>query len=1030
MAVVTTQQSVAALYTAIFNRAPDQAGLNFWTAQINGGASFATIAEGFAQHEVFTTGIGALPNADYVNALYTNILGSAGDAAGIAYWTARLAAGESKASVVASFVEGSLTIDLPALLAAGSLTQADYDLALVRQQTLTNKADVGIYFANTLGAASNLNPATVSTSKAGLEADPIYKASQAAIAGVDSTAASVKTAQDAIAVAAGSPNPGQALLGQTFTLTAGADAFVGGPSADVFNALNINAAGTAADTLTAFDSIDGGAGKDTLNIYSNGIQNVGLNGAIVKNVETININNSDALTGTHTGFGVVDASKFVGATAINQNNIASAVTGLAAGTTAGFKTVDATAATPLAVTASAAATTATVALDGVKGAAATAGLEVQNRAVLNVDGAALTGVTVSGTLAQKTVAIAPAVLALKEVFTATFSATIDNDTVAFDGTGPIALGASQSAIQAAGAYATAYNLAPSRTWTAVDNGDGTVTFTANTAVDRPNVQSTDFVVGSAGVIADVIVAAAVPTTNGVTAVPAIAAADASLALNVTAGNDVQSVAVNTAVATTLTVTDGAGTKKVSTVDASASTGAVTYVGTDNVANIKTGTGNDTATLATALSATVKAASISTGAGNDTVSVGVNAAAAVAGSTVTVDAGDGNDTINLTIAAGANVTYNVAAGAGDDLVVISSGTVKTTDKIDGGAGTDTVSLVNNSALVADDYIVFNKVLTNFETLKLTSLVNNLDADQLAANYSTVDLATGSKVTNVGTQSLVAHGGLIATAKGYVAAAGTTPATYVGTLNITDKATGGITANADKVALTVDASANAASVTLAGDAQSASVTLVQALNTAKTGYVGAAAFTLNNATTDTNLAGLTLSGNGTASVTNAGAAKLVNVDASGLNSVTFDGKAAAGLTYNSTNTAAETIKLGGGLDHVTLSASTYGAIDKVQGLNLVLNTAGTALDGTSDTISLGGAGAVFTKFTTTQTDLDLALKDAAAGTSSNVVFQMGGNTYIFQDNAAGTANHLLDAGDTVVQLTGQVNLDALVHALAVA
>ena len=39
-AVVTAQQSVAALYTAIFNRAPDQAGLNFWTAQINAGASF------------------------------------------------------------------------------------------------------------------------------------------------------------------------------------------------------------------------------------------------------------------------------------------------------------------------------------------------------------------------------------------------------------------------------------------------------------------------------------------------------------------------------------------------------------------------------------------------------------------------------------------------------------------------------------------------------------------------------------------------------------------------------------------------------------------------------------------------------------------------------------------------------------------------------------------------------------------------------------------------------------------------------
>ena len=223
MAVVSTQQSVAALYAAIFNRAPDQDGLNFWTAKINDGNSFANIATGFAQHEVFTTGIGALPNADYVDALYHNILGAAGDADGVAYWTARLDGGESKASVVASFVEGSLTIDLDAMLADGSLSQADYDLALVRQQTLTNKADVGIYYAETLGAASNLNTGTDSTSKIALEADPQYKASQAAIANVDSTPASVNSAKEAITVAAPtdpSTDPSQAPL-TTFTLNKG-----------------------------------------------------------------------------------------------------------------------------------------------------------------------------------------------------------------------------------------------------------------------------------------------------------------------------------------------------------------------------------------------------------------------------------------------------------------------------------------------------------------------------------------------------------------------------------------------------------------------------------------------------------------------------------------------------------------------------------------------------------------------------------------------------------------------------------------
>lgn len=1025
MAVVTTQQKVAALYTAIFNRAPDQAGLNFWTAQIDAGKSFASVAAGFAQHEVFTTGIGALDNAGYVSALYTNILGSAGDTAGIAYWTARLAAGESKAAIVAEFVNGSLTIDIPALLASGGISAADAAAATIRQQTLTNKADVGIYFANTLGAASNLNPATVSTSKAGLEADPIYKASQAAIAGVDSTAASVTTAKDAVAVAAGSANPAQALLGHTFTLTTGADTFVGGASADVFNALSVKADGSpagATGTLGAFDSIDGGAGKDTLNIYSDGTANVGLKGATVKNVETININNTNA------GFGAVDASQFVGATAINQINVAGAVTNLAAGTTAGFNGI---VGGTLGVSAAATAATASVALTGVKGTAVT------NVVALNVGGAALNAVNVSGNIVQNTTAASSAVPATQEKqtidFTLTTAVTADGNITVGGFTVPLTTAATTPALVAS-------QVAAAINGQTVNGFVVGATVVGNTVEilypsTAGNVATNAVVAAGTATLTGTLPAAATETTPGVLAVASAPAADASLALNVTAGNDVESVAVNTAVATTLTVTDGAGTKKVSTVDASASTGAVTYVGTANVANIKTGTGNDTATLATALTATVKAASISTGAGNDTVNVAVNAAAAVAGSTVTVDAGEGNDTINLTIAAGANVTYNVAAGAGDDIVVIT-GTVKTTDKIDGGAGTDTISLVNNTALVADDYIVFNKVLTNFETLKLTSLVNNLDADQLAANYSTVDLAAGSTVTNVGTQSLVAHGGLIATAKGYVAAAGTTPATYVGTLNITDKATGVITANADKVALTVDASANAASVTLAGDAQSASVTLVQALNTAKTGYVGAAAFTLNNTITDTNLAGLTLSGNGTASVTNAGAAKLVNVDASGLNSVTFDGKAAAGLTYNSTNTAAETIKLGGGIDSITLGSSIYGKVDTVTGLNLVAKaTDAKSIDATSDVLKITNvnfaAGDAFKGFTTTQADLDLALKDAAAYAKTNgtdVAFYQGGNTYVLHDSG----NGLIDAADTVVKITGQVNLDLLAssvgHAVA--
>lgn len=345
MAVVTTQQSVAALYTAIFNRAPDQAGLNFWTAQINGGATFASVAAGFAQHEVFTTGIGALGNAAYVAALYTNILGSAGDTAGIAYWTARLAAGETKAAVVAAFVQGSLTIDVAALQASGGLTAVEAAAALVRQQTLTNKADVGIYFANSLAANSNLNPATVVTSKAGLLADPAYQASVAVIANVTNTAASVQTAKDAIAVAAGSASPVQNLLGNTggliFTLTNAADTLSPNSATPALKTTAFNDTIRAADgNLNDGDVLDGGTGTDTLVVTQGAggvvaptlisIENV--NATLIDKAAGVNLVNSTGYTTLNAIAGTVASAGFSNV----KLGTAIAVTDTAFGTTFGF----------------------------------------------------------------------------------------------------------------------------------------------------------------------------------------------------------------------------------------------------------------------------------------------------------------------------------------------------------------------------------------------------------------------------------------------------------------------------------------------------------------------------------------------------------------------------------------------------------------------------------------------------------------------------------------------------------------------
>ncbi|MBP8936864.1 MAG: DUF4214 domain-containing protein [Agrobacterium sp.] len=525
-----------------------------------------------------------------------------------------------------------------------------------------------------------------------------------------------------------------------------------------------------------------------------------------------------------------------------------------------------------------------------------------------------------------------------------------------------------------------------------------------------------------------VLSGAAGTLNGVTVSGTVADSNAdktvaNIDLDVTVGKNVETLTVNTAVGSTLTVNNN-GTKKVTSVDASSSKGAIEYVAANTVANVKTGEGKDTVSLTFAGTAALAAATLSTGAGADDITVAVTKGASTTNVTATVDAGEGDDKIGVTINAG--VVYDIKAGAGDDAVTIG-GTVKTTDKLDGGEGTDTVSLAAKAAYVADDYIVFNKVLTNFETLKLTgaTVIADLDASKLAAGYTTVDLNAGATIIGVGSQALIANGDLTATASGYKVDADPTKTVYAGTLNITEKASGTVIANAETVNLTVDASKGAVAAILEGDAKDATVTLVQALKADGSAFEGAASVTFDNTATDKALASLTVSGNGTAAVINADTTKLVTVDASALASTTFDGKAAAGLTYSSANTLAETIKLGAGIDDITLNASTFGATDTVEGLNLVLNAAGTALEATSDTINLGGA--VFKTFTSTQTDLELLLKDAAASADNNLVFQFGGDTYIYQDSVI-PASNLLDSGDTLVKLVGTVDLDALVVALA--
>lgn len=163
-----SKELAAALYVAVYERAPDQAGLGYWAQQIANGVPYKDIADDFVNHPVFEKNYGHLTNEEVVRTFYQNILGAEGDAAGIAFWTQELNNGHSVGSILASFLESSLSIDLTE---QGSLTTEEWELAKQRQDLFQNKVDVGIYYADYLGKNSNFSG---DTNNAEIENDPIY----------------------------------------------------------------------------------------------------------------------------------------------------------------------------------------------------------------------------------------------------------------------------------------------------------------------------------------------------------------------------------------------------------------------------------------------------------------------------------------------------------------------------------------------------------------------------------------------------------------------------------------------------------------------------------------------------------------------------------------------------------------------------------------------------------------------------------------------------------------------------------------
>ena len=204
--MATMEEKIAGLYAAFFNRAPDYRGLEWWVDQIeNGNKTLNDIADGFANHLVFTSTYNGMTNEEFVNAIYTNMLGSTADSDGLAYYTAKLNDTDLnylRADMVAEFVGGVLDVDLSSP-AFDTLTEEERTSAENRQALMQNKVSVSLDFINTLRDTTNI------TNFDNIENDPAYLASIKVLSGVTEDTSTVTVASNLISTLA--EDPGSAI---------------------------------------------------------------------------------------------------------------------------------------------------------------------------------------------------------------------------------------------------------------------------------------------------------------------------------------------------------------------------------------------------------------------------------------------------------------------------------------------------------------------------------------------------------------------------------------------------------------------------------------------------------------------------------------------------------------------------------------------------------------------------------------------------------------------------------------------------
>jgi S-layer protein len=467
--------------------------------------------------------------------------------------------------------------------------------------------------------------------------------------------------------------------------------------------------------------------------------------------------------------------------------------------------------------------------------------------------------------------------------------------------------------------------------------------------------------------------------------------------------------------------------------------------------VKAVTGSETLDLSGLTTLTSVDASASTGA----IKVKVDTA------TASVVGGSGNDGITTA----ATVTKSISTGAGDDTVTLGGVTISA--NIDGGAGTDVLSMTAADAVTvsgnATSAAVFKSYVSSFEALTLTGAVTTAVVNLGSIGFGANTIVAGTVATKLTLDKFANGGNLViadansgtielTNAVAFAQNTSGTAASYAANsvnIEVTGRTADTFDAKGDRTAT------NVGSVT-GGIVELSNVGTVnisaQDTGSSVTGKVAAHTLTV----TDTKAHVVNVVGNADLTLTLGAATVPATVNGSAMTGALTLNLGAKTLSGGFTVT-------GGAGDDVLTASSVQG--DKLSGSagddTLTSNAFATTLTGGagSDTFVISAATAAKTIFTTitdfsagdtlklidvgggvsetfksTKTDLSTlgasatlsdALNLAITGAADGEIrwLQFGGDTYVVQNIGAGASTTFNDGTDLVVRLSGTVDLSAM-------